>query len=448
MFFQELLKTEEIYEHCNGRGTCGKCTIRFTGEAPLPVARDRSYFTPDQLREGYRLGCQVQGDCLYAYEVPQNETHLSIVTTNTLTKRHFLSNDHAKDSQQPKSTILSVDIGTTTIAMALWKSDNYDVMKSIGYRNPQVRFGADVLSRMQASLQGNGKTLQNMLLETITEGLQAITKLQRPDICVIAGNTTMIHLLQGYETKQLMTAPFCSLLQEKETITIDRFQFQIVPSISAFVGGDITAGILAAGMEQSEKIKLMIDLGTNGEMVLGNCRRMIATATAAGPAFEGGFQGQIKGSDMCSLISDLISQKIIDEQGLMKEPYFSQGFESPIGRILQQDIRNIQMAKAAIAAGIKILTEKYGIEITEIEEVVLAGGFGYYIDKKKAANIGLLPKILVNKTISAGNTALFGACLFGNRDWMDLSFLKRIEVINLALETNFQEYYVNAMDFH
>jgi uncharacterized 2Fe-2S/4Fe-4S cluster protein (DUF4445 family) len=444
MIFKQLVESKKIEQHCNGRGTCGKCMVRFTKEAPFPTSRDREYFNANQLREGYRLSCQIKGPCNFPYEVEQIENRIVTITSSSLLQRQLIKTIKHKVM---KGFTLTVDLGTTTIAMVLWSQEKNEQIACVSFLNPQRKFGADVLSRLQSSSEGNEKILKQLIMESIQSGLEQLCNIEKPDKCVIVGNTAMIHLLMGYQTCQLMQAPFQSLQKPKEQIEIGGYVFQIVTSISAFVGGDITAGIIASNMNKSEEIKLLIDLGTNGEIVLGNRERMIATATAAGPAFEGGFGGGIFGSDMCSFVSELLESGAIDQYGLLKESYFEEGIFHHGVLIRQQDIRNFQLAKAAIYAGITVLLNRYQIDYTRIQEVILAGGFGYFIDVEKAVRIGLLPEELKDKTISAGNTALVGAFAIEKMEVKDYDFIEKVEVINLALDELFEDAYLSALNF-
>ncbi|MDE5951996.1 MAG: ASKHA domain-containing protein, partial [Acetatifactor sp.] len=180
-----------------------------------------------------------------------------------------------------------------------------------------------------------------------------------------------------------------------------------LPGLSAFVGGDIVAGILACGMETEEEIPLLVDLGTNGELALGNRERILCCGTAAGPAFEGG--GDIWGADMIALTAHLMRQGLVDDTGLLAEPYFEQGISIGGVQITQERIRQLQTAKAAICAGINTLIAAYGLTGAEqVSRVFLAGGFGYFLDVEAAVELGLIPQGLEGRVTAVGNTALAG----------------------------------------
>ena len=200
-------------------------------------------------------------------------------------------------------------------------------------------------------------------------------------------------------------------------------------------------------------------------MALGNRHKLYACATAAGPAFEGGANRGIWGADMVRLLQKLLEEGLMDRQGLLQEPYFTKGVRIGDVLVTKESVRAVQLAKGAIAAGIEILTESYGISLSDISKVVLAGGFGYYLDPGAAAAIGLIPKELTERTVTGGNTALGGAALVGSRilatageqmsgetqqnpgdDLQKIQDLQ-IRILNLAEEEKFPETFLTKMDF-
>lgn len=280
---------------------------------------------------------------------------------------------------------------------------------------------------------------------------------------VLAGNTTMIYLLMGYDPAELGRAPFdASHLAAIETVIGD-VPCVIFPGISAFVGGDITAGMYACGMQERQELTLLVDLGTNGEMVLGNRDRRIACATAAGPAFEGGVNRGVWGADMIHLLARLKREGIMDETGLLADAYFEAGILIGDVRVTQEAIRVIQLAKGAIGAGIRILMKEYGLQEDwqAIDRVVLAGGFGYYLRAEDAVEVGLLPKELEAKCLAGGNTALVGALRLGRElltrgttegwrppeDICERLGVRGVEVLNLAEHPDFEQMYFRYMNF-
>lgn len=362
--------------------------------------------------------------------------------------------------------LMTVDIGTTTIAMQLYDADG-KVVDSFPGVNPQTVYGADVLSRIKAAEEPQiAADMQEKVRSLIEKGVQRFQKKLAPEETlqmVIAANTTMVYLLMGWNPAELGRAPFTVSHTGAVDTEIAGVPCHIIPGLSAFVGGDITAGILACQMLEREEITLLIDLGTNGEMVLGNRRKLYACATAAGPAFEGGANRGIWGADMIRLLQKLLEEKLMDRQGLLQEPYFTDGVRIGDVCVTQEAVRAVQLAKAAIAAGIDILTAAYGIRTEDISRVILAGGFGYYLDPAAAAAIGLFPGELVDRTVTGGNTALGGAALVGSRlvasyrgadnfetdapDDIRKKENLQIQILNLAKQQNFAETYLKKMDF-
>lgn len=348
------------------------------------------------------------------------------------------------------------DLGTTTIAMLLYNADGTVSERYVAV-NPQAAYGADVISRIRAAEDGEtAKKLQSLVKGVLEQGIARFRKKLAAGESlqlVLAANTTMTYLLMGWDTSELGCAPFRVTHLEAPEILIGKAPCFIFPGLSAFVGGDIAAGMLACGMAEEEELTLLVDLGTNGEIVLGNRRKRIACATAAGPAFEGGVNRGIWGADMVSLLAVLRREGLLDETGLLAEKYFESGVRIGNVRVTQESVRSIQLAKAAIAAGIEILLEKYGLTANQVERVVLAGGFGYYLNPEDAADIGLLPRGLEKKAAAGGNTALSGAFLAGrglltaeNGKEQLLGRLKELaegtECLNLAEVSDFGERYL------
>lgn len=520
-------KNEYISAPCNGNGTCGKCIVQYKRGATEPTRRDREVFSEKQLEDGYRLACQSHPVGAYEVELPESEETIEVLSewgkqrktdTEGLTEADTQTLAEAKTSGgiQDKETAegtaektenaiygICIDIGTTTLAALLVNLETEADCQTAVSVNHQRAYGSDVLSRISASNSGKKWEIQRCirqdLQKLIRELLQKekITEQQIQRI-VIAGNTTMCHLLRGFSCETLGVAPFLPVdLSWMEGSAADFLGMKeldtkvvILPGISAFVGADIMAGIAKMNMHRSEGYHLLLDIGTNGEMVLGNCRHMYVTSTSAGPAFEGGniscgmasipgvishvfmektgkagFQvigetdGENKkqqaigicGTGMIDLVYELREHQMIDEHGTYSDLYFDTGYELA-GKVkfTQNDIREIQMAKAAIRAGVDILVKKAGIAFDEVDNCYLAGGFGTKIDITKAAGIGLIPKELEMKTIPVGNTVLAGTkeVLLGRISKDELEKIQTMaDVINLAEENDFEELYLSYMDF-
>lgn len=499
-------KNEYISAPCNGNGICGKCIVRYKSGATEPTKQDREFLSEKQLEQGYRLACQSYPTEEYKVEIPELEETIEVLSQweNQRTEE-ILKNTAEGTAEKTENALygICIDIGTTTLAALLVNLETEADCQTAVSVNHQRTYGSDVLSRISASNGGKKWEIQRCirqdLQKLIRELLQKekITEQQIQRI-VIAGNTTMCHLLRGFSCETLGVAPFLPVdLSWMEGSAADFLGMKeldtkvvILPGISAFVGADIMAGIAKMNMHRSEGYHLLLDIGTNGEMVLGNCRHMYVTSTSAGPAFEGGniscgmasipgvishvfmeetgkagFQvigetdGENKkqqaigicGTGMIDLVYELREHQMIDEHGTYSDLYFDTGYElAEKVKFTQNDIRELQMAKAAIRAGVDILVKKAGITFDEVDDCYLAGGFGTKIDIKKAAGIGLIPKELEMKTIPAGNTVLAGTkeVLLGRISKEELEKIQTMaEVINLAEENDFEELYLSYMDF-
>lgn len=374
-----------------------------------------------------------------------SDTTLQVVTES------FLKQKQAFSSTAP---FVLTDIGTTTVAMELYDGNGEKVAEYVR-PNPQRIFGADVISRIAAAQNPmNARQMQSMVKKVLQEGLATLRTESAPIANMyIAANTTMLYLLLGHDTAPLGEAPFRAEYLEEESFNIGDCKVQVLPGLAAFVGADVLAGVLACGMQESEEVSLLIDLGTNGELVLGNCEKMYACSTAAGPAFEGMLKAEgqaVWGADIVKCVAFLLEEKIMDETGLLKEPYFTEGISIGGVKLTQEHIRNLQTAKAAIASGIQILMKQFGIEAEAVKNVYLAGGFGYFLDVDAAVKIGLIPKAFRDKTQAVGNSALAG-CYAYHLDEKAADKITRIKkltrVINLAEKEGFAETFVNNMNF-
>jgi len=476
--FEMMMRQEETFlSFCGGKGMCGRCRIQYLTPAPIPKAEERKYLTPEELRQGIRLACLAypKEDCeivplyqsLYRKtEKGEPEEILSVYETSLQEmeyKDHYQKTTHQdtryqgfKDQNCRYQQIIAVDLGTTTIVLQRIRVMDNAVLEERRIMNPQRIWGADVISRMEASIHGKRERLQQIVVDALEKIVDELQSAEQDLPLFIAANTVMEHLLMAEDMTHMSAYPFTPVTLEQTQINIGKYQATLLPAISTFVGADITAGIYATQLGKEQKgIRILLDLGTNGEMVISNGERMIATATAAGPAFEGRLSGELKGSDLIALVAELLDNGVVDETGLLQEPYFSTGYEIQGEIIHQEDIRALQTAKAAVYAGLRILLEKIQVKIDEIDQVYLAGGFGYYLDVKKAARIGLLPEKLQEKTVAVGNTSLLGAYLYGKaqhgqrinppKEVMEIK--KKTEVINLAEQEVFESYFISALNF-
>jgi uncharacterized 2Fe-2S/4Fe-4S cluster protein (DUF4445 family) len=409
---------------------------------------------------------------------------------------------------------IAVDIGTTTIVAYLIDLADGRTAGLVSGMNMQKSHGGDVISRVQAAIDsGPGPLarivrgqLTGMIFRLMEEAELAWEELRGVSV---AGNTVMMHLFAEVDPRHIAVSPFipvfCELRIESSSELLSRLPARVpvimLPSVSGFIGADISAGILATGLKEREKPALLIDIGTNGELVLGNRDRIVACSTAAGPAFEGatisrgvgGIHGAIDtlrieggdleistignapplgicGSGIIDLTAILVSLKIVDETGRLlppeelpsglpeglRERVSQEGFLVSMDRDGQPlyftpgDVREVQLAKAAVAAGIDVLLEDYGIRAGDVDQVFLAGGFGSYIDTAGAAGIGLLPAELLDRVQPAGNTAGAGAAevLLSTQAFEKLQALTEgVQYIELSANLRFQQLFVDRMFF-
>lgn len=491
-----LLANAEISALCGGKGICGKCKIKFFKGKTEPSDKDRKTFSEKELEDGYRLACTAYPRETAVIQLyMQKEQKIKVVAETE--EKPYNGTAYRKDSDFG----IAVDIGTTTIAMQLLEKSKKESISAYTGLNPQRSYGADVMSRIDAANHGWGEQLQKKIEEALEVGFseligKADILKEKVEEIIISGNTTMIHLLLGYSCETLGVAPFIpvntgAVRTDSEKLFPNsglKCSVKIIPGFSAFVGGDITAGLYYCQMQKKEGTNLFIDLGTNGEMAIGNREKILVTSVAAGPAFEGGniscgigsvpgaickvdMKGRkiesletidgkeplgICGSGVLEAVFELVKEAIIDETGLLEEPYFDNGFlldeqrgKNPIV-INQKDIREIQLAKSAVRAGIEVLLKRFGSTYKDIENVYLSGGFGYYVNVEKAIGIGMLPRELSRKIKPVGNTALAGAkkLLFQNAEWKKLRKLTdMVQEINLGGDKEFQEFYMEYLYF-
>lgn len=445
-----------VAANCGGKGICGKCRVRFLKGAPLPTAQERRFFSPDELRQGYRLAClsRLYTDC--EIEVPKLRRVDAVSKAPDIKWKPI-------DGYDGKYFI-TTDIGTTTLVMQKVSASDGQVIETYKAVNAQNRFGSDVISRLEASEHGHREELSHIIWDQLCQGVE---KLGGDDVLfmVIAANTTMVHLLMEYDVQGLSKAPFDAVCLDEVRTEIAGIETYIMPGYSAFVGGDIFSGILAICSTTNNSPTLLIDLGTNAEMVLFDSDQMAATSAAAGSAFDSIADVGLFGADVVAILYRLLKEHRIDCHGTLQDEWFEQGVAIEYKKqvyITQNHIRRMQLAKAAVRCGIDYLSEAFGCALQDIGQVYVAGGFGYYLDVEAAFGVGLLPDAFRGKTFACGNTALSGARVYGydklvikasgNGEIHDKLFsngsdFPKKKIINLAMEPDFNERYISYLDF-
>lgn len=465
---------------CGGHGICGKCKVIAKGNLSEPTAAELGFLTEKERSCGIRLACltRAMGDCeiqmLSTVKEPQ------IATEGVLPKFKLdpIFSDYG----------VAVDIGTTTMVARLYNAKGSIVAKT-SRLNPQCAWGADVISRIEAAINGEAHLISQAVRCSLNEMIaefSAFIDTNYIDAVVITGNTVMLSLLTGQSLEPFSRAPFDVKQLFGQTYTAGELAPSILqsetpvylpPCISAFVGADITCAILATELYKNNTA-MLVDIGTNGEMALWHSGKLTVCSTAAGPAFEGvgisvGMQAVngaidkvmqqdgrliahvignkeaigICGSGLVDAVACLIENGQIDQTGYLNDDM------APISHnvaLVQGDIRALQLAKSAICAGVLTLIEEQKLNFADVSALFVAGGFGNYLNKESAAKIGLLPKELTAVTRPVGNAAIGGAAMLlldATRKAVAQTIAQQTTVLNLSTNSVFSENYMMGMLF-
>ena len=570
---------------CGGHGTCKKCRVRIAEDPPAPSSLDIRAYSPQEIKDGWRLACRTTATRDTAVEVPPLTTRPKAATVGVgrqvilrpAVQKRYLElaepslADQATDLErvlaqledlEPRADLavlktlgrtlreadykvtavvvddvliavepgdttgrrfgIAFDLGTTTVVATLLDLSTGTPAGVESTLNSQQPFGADVITRISATMMdpGNLDKLQNLARETLAELAQAVCAqggVEPHEVyeVAVAGNATMTHLVLGIDPEPLGMAPFIMATRlYPEVLAADLGLAQIVhpraravmfPAFGAYVGGDITSGLLASGMDRDARVRLFIDIGTNCEIVLGNREWLLATAAPAGPAFEGAAircgmraaDGAIEvvtmtpedlglkvigdaepqglcGSGLVDAVTGLVKVGLLDtsgrfvpeEQAAVIAPGLA-GRLTTIGKervfvlhwrgaaeesiyLSQRDVRELQFAKAAIATGWQILLEQAGLTAVDVKQVLLAGSFGSYLSAASAIRIGLVPKVPVMRVVSAGNVAGEGAkmALLSLRERAGgLALLEEVRYVELSDRADFNDRFVEQLPF-
>jgi uncharacterized 2Fe-2S/4Fe-4S cluster protein (DUF4445 family) len=566
---------------CGGHGTCRKCLVR-VDDGTVPVSTlDVRAFSPEQLREGWRLACRAQATADLRIEVPPLVTRPKAATVGVgrqvilrpaIQKRYVELDpptladqttdldrllaalddlslrvdldvlrslgrtlrvndfkvtavvvDDALIDVEPGDTTarcfgLAFDLGTTTVVASLLDVATGTPVAVSSSLNRQQPFGGDVITRISATMMDPAaldrlRALAHETLDELTREVCAEASVRPEEIyeIAVAGNATMAHIALGIDPEPLGVAPFIlstgiwpEIRAAELGIAVHpRARAVIFPSLGAYVGGDIVAGMLASGMDRDPRLRLFIDVGTNCEIVLGNADRLVATAAPAGPAFEGAqircgmraAEGAIEvvrirdgalelgvigdaepvglcGSGLVDAVAALVGAGLIDQSGRMVTDEQARAIAPGLADRLrlidgerifvlhdrsggpiylsQRDVRALQFAKAAIATGWSLLLEEMGTDASEVQQVLLAGSFGSYLSPASAIRIGLVPRLPVLRVVSAGNVAGEGAkmALLSVRERAGaLALLQEVEYVELSDRADFNDRFVDLLAF-
>ena len=444
---------------CGGQGRCGKCTVLVNGQR--------------------RLACRT--------EVTENMT--VELDTERIT---VLTDSAAVTSASPvrEGAILAFDIGTTTVVGMLMDGSGHELAVE-GRVNPQTSYGADVVSRIRSAAAGTlaeQSALIRGCLGAIARTLCEKTGIlpEKVGTVSVVGNPAMQQIFLGLPVDNLISIPFYPVITEATAVEAADWLPELknavllnIPDISAYVGADTVGCLLASRMYGDDRLTLLVDIGTNGEMLLGDRERMFCCATAAGPALEGANirfgmraapgaidrvrvedgklvcrvigQGKAKGicgSGLIDAAAAAMELGLIDKRGRI----FKGGQIDLCDGIYltQDDIRELQSAKGAIAAGIAMLLEQYGAKAQSVERVLLAGAFGSFLSVEGACRIGLIPPELRDRTTAIGNAALAGAklCAAASEEFKRAGELaRRVTAVELASLPHFQRSFAENMYF-
>lgn len=456
-----------LAQPCGGRGVCGKCAVLLTGAVSSPNDAER--------RCGARLACQavIEGDA--AVILPQTRDMTQIET----------GSGACMPPVQPMSGAYgaAVDVGTTTLALRLYNLATGVPLSVTTMLNPQTAVAADVIGRIDAAMKGQLASLQSAIgsaIQTLLRTACAQAEVDPAEVAslVVTGNTTMLYLLTGRDPARLSRAPFEADCLFGEDAALLGCNVHLPPCLHAFVGADTACALLASGLLNRADTALLCDIGTNGEMALWHRGQLYIASTAAGPAFEGaGIRcgcgsipgaidqafaeaGKLRihtigggkpvglcGSGLVDVVAALLTLEVVDETGAMDEAEYPL---APGVTLTQQDVRALQLAKAAIAAGMDSLLHAAACPMAEVSAVYIAGGFGSHLNLDSAAKIGLIPPALIDRVQVIGNAALDGAAML----LMDTNLRSTAEALrqqarHVRLDGNpyFSQQYVEAMLF-
>jgi len=492
---------------CGGGGTCGKCSIVLR-PAPEPTSIDEKYLSSNHLAQGFRLACQhrVKFDTRAVIPEPRRKAKILI---DGLSRLESWEPDSGYEGQFG----IAIDLGTTTIVAYLLALDSGIQVSQLASLNPQVIFGEDVISRITHAVreEHGSSDLKNKVVEEIDsliESLVDVSKiiLERISRISIVGNTAMHHLLLGADVKSLGVSPYEPTIRESIVTSSSELglnskhniEIYLPPNIAGFVGGDTVGFILSQRLDLTEQIIVGIDIGTNGEIVLSNRGDLSCCSAAAGPAFEGatiryGMRGQdgaiehvaiedlekppeitvigdvtprgICGSAIVDTVSEMRRMGIIDKSGRLQKisSRISEDGDFGLSYLLvevpskslkisfnQKDVRQVQLAKAAINSGVSLLLQEADIRVKEIDSVMLAGAFGSYIRPESALGIGLLPPVDKELIGQVGNAAGEGAkalLLSSQARKIASDLVSKIKYIELASHDDFQSIFLKSTSF-
>lgn len=499
----------EIDAPCGGLGRCGSCRVQANGALAPASAEEQELLGGAGMAAGVRLACRARAMGDVDVTVPERSREARVVTSAP--QRPLVIEPPAERGIATLGTPIgaAIDLGTTTVAVLLMDLKTGESLAVAGDTNDQRAFGADVLSRVVHASAGGALELQKVAADQLELLLGAA--LQRADQSadrlaemVVVGNTAMTGLLLGADVSPLGEAPYSGAPIAEARVpahavgltAFPSLDILVPPGVSAFVGSDITAGMLAVGLAERVTPTLFIDLGTNGELVLAARGELLAASTAAGPALEGasiscgmraepgaiervsldgeslslGVIGErepagVCGSGLLDLIATLLDAGLLDATGKfvdsaegvlgerLTERDGIRGFVVDVSNnivLTQKDVRAVQLAVAAVRAGIDLLLAEAKLAQRDVVTALVAGGFGYHVRAESLARLGLIPATWIDRVAFEGNTALAGARMYlansaVRRQAGELA--ARVRTVDLAAHPEFQQRFLRALTF-
>jgi len=476
----EVLRDTEVEFPCGGRGVCGKCKVKLlSGEIPLDENHE-SVLRKLGLSENWRLACYSKVTTDITIEIPTGGMRIQ--------------SDNSDIRFEPEEGYgIAVDLGSTTIVIQLVNLSNGSIISTKSGLNRQSHYGSDIISRIFFAMQSddNAKCLMNSIRDYIGREIESMLSSLPQAECkrvVIAGNTVMHHLFSEIDVSPLSVAPFQSEHNQSMSFTPSDLGWRIsgictvefLPNLSHFVGSDILCGIQACDMLAKNKTSLLVDLGTNGEIALVSDGKVICSSTAAGPAFEGiniscgmrategaiysveNIDGAISletvggvqpkglcGSGLIEAIHTLFDMNLIDYTGSFIDDitYFKL---SEYVELKNSDIREFQLAKAALSAGVSLILEKNGLTAADIDTVYITGGLGNYLNVEKAKDLGLFEDFPSEKIVKVENASLAGCREFlflSNRGNIDRT-IRNLKFFALESDPDFQDVFCDNLYFN
>ncbi len=510
----------KISANCNGKSVCKKCKVEVSGKNTNLSVLACDYYVIENITIYLPIindNIKIESDYkIFPYEINkyelkkiENLTLMENKSFETLLEKNLNLDSIKKLNKiknfneslelliENKDTIIEIgntvkkhsvviDIGTTTVVLSLIDLVTGEVSGTEKFINPQKKYGADIISRINHTTKDKD-TLTKLIVDKIVTSIDSLILNNKANLhtIIISGNTTMIYLLCGVDPYLLSTTPFTfsfnkiTKFSSIEILNKNYGDIIILPSISAYIGGDITSGILATNLVNSKKNILLVDIGTNGEIVLKS-DKIYCCATAAGPVFEGSnidcgtpsvggaiynvtmVDGKLDfktignepaigicGSGVVDIMSILLETNMADESGLMEE--FEEINLTEKIYFSQKDIRSLQLAKSSIFTGIETLLHEANISYDEIDILYLGGGFGNNVSIRNTVKIGLLPKELESKIIPVGNCALYGTIKYATNYESYEDVRKIVDdsvVIELATNDFFSEKFIENLNFN